>query len=132
MDHIRMAGEPTYVPAPGHALMASSSLLSEAPTTPPSIGSPHSDTTWTFPNEEIGWLLELSSRLELTGQITPVEAWNRMCHRCGSRGISHRAFQEAGVELAKKSHCEGYECCAVLMITPRAYHNRLQIWCGAG
>ncbi|MCJ1364010.1 hypothetical protein MMC16_003119 [Acarospora aff. strigata] len=94
--------------------MTSSSLLSHAPTTsktnfdPQGDFTPQADTTWTFPSEEIGRLLELSSRLDLVGFITPVEAWDRIRQHCGSRGISKRAFQELKTRLVEQAQCNGF------------------------
>ena len=132
MPHINVPGHESHVPITGHALMASSSLLSFAPspsttrsprssfanvhaTHPPAQPTPPAQATfmsqpaaWTLPRQEIGRLLELSSRLDLVGHITPVEAWNRVCLRCRPRGISRRAFEELEAELVGNAECHGY------------------------
>lgn len=136
MRHINVPGHQSHVPITGHALMASSSLLSFAPSptqanrhipaiaaaqttwspqgnaTTPANPSTQADfmsqnTAWTLPCHEIGRLLELSAELDLVGHITPVEAWNRICQRCRPRGISKRAFVELRRELVENTECHG-------------------------
>lgn len=130
MKHINVPGHQSHVPNTGHVLMASSSLLSfassptqaprqlrtfsatQAPRPPQANASAQTDfmsqnASWTLPSQEIGRLLELSSNLDLVGHITPVEAWNRVCHRCQPRGISKRAFKELEAELVDNAECHG-------------------------
>jgi len=136
MEHINEPGYQSHVPVTGHALMASSSLLSFAPsptqatrqpravavgqaTWPPQANVPPTtdssaqadfmsqNAAWTLPCQEIGRLLELSSKLDLVGHITPVEAWNRICQACRPRGISKRAFAELTCEMVGNTECHG-------------------------
>lgn len=101
MSHINTATQQTSDSISGHALTTSFALCSHAPSTPQAEG------TWTFPRDEIEKLLHLSSRLELDGQIAPVEAWNRICQHCGLQGMRSRAFKELELDLCQKVHCYG-------------------------
>lgn len=136
MEHINVPGSQSHVPVSGHALMASSSLLSFAPsptqatrqpradaagpaTWPPQANAPPTtnssaqadfmsqNAAWTLPCQEIGRLLELSSKLDLVGHITPVEAWNRICQACRPHGISKRAFDQLQREMVENTECHG-------------------------
>jgi hypothetical protein len=65
--------DPSLDGAPsGHALTAQAMLLTRAPQTL-SV-----DSTWQVPAVEIDRLLELSAGLNLIGELTPVQIWNRV------------------------------------------------------
>lgn len=66
----------------GHALTAQAPLLTSAP---PAL-TPSS--SWQIPAVEIDRLLDLSSQLNLQGEVTPVQAWARL--------RSHPAFEKLG------------------------------------
>ena len=55
-----------------HALTAQAPLLTAAP------ASLSSTSTWQIPAVEIERLLDLSSQLDLQGEVTPVQAWSRI------------------------------------------------------
>jgi hypothetical protein len=85
MTHLRQhLANPSAVN--GHALTATGCLIEQGPqyTTPPA--------SWTTSHAEIERLFQLASNLGLEGEITPVEAWNRiwqhpLASRLSSRGL---------------------------------------------
>lgn len=67
----------------GHTLMLTSPIMSRAPpsaqSSPSLSGSGLLDgTKWNVPAIELEKLIKLSDRLNLTGELTPVEAWHRI------------------------------------------------------
>jgi hypothetical protein len=56
----------------GHMLTASAYLIDNAPQPVTALAS------WMTPNAEIERLFHLASNLGLEGELTPVEAWNRI------------------------------------------------------
>lgn len=85
----------------GHVLMIQSPILTRCPA-PISTDSKreHIDTSynWSAPELEVEKLLELSTRLTLDGEITPVEAWRRIKQHPGFRHLN-RANIEALKEM---------------------------------
>lgn len=76
----------------GHALTLQASLLSHAP----HLGA--DEGPWAVPTAEFDRLFELSRKLDLDGEITPVQAWNQI--------KSHRDFQKltrAGLEALQEA-----------------------------
>ncbi|CRG83085.1 hypothetical protein PISL3812_00433 [Talaromyces islandicus] len=83
----------------GHALTLQASLLSHAPHLGADEGS------WAVPAVEFDRLFELSRKLDLDGEITPVQAWNQI--------KSHSRFQDltpAGLEALQKAISSKISC----------------------
>ena len=89
-------GEPT-----GHALTMQAALLSHASR----LGS---NQHWEIPAVELDRLLNLSFNLDLDGEVTPVQAWNRIRSHPGFRMLTPPALQALGLAIAKEISCFGY------------------------
>ena len=64
----------------GHEAMLSSPVMARAPNfsfNPLRIGRPHG-SQWSVPAAELERLLDLSHQIDLDGEITPVQAWQRI------------------------------------------------------
>jgi hypothetical protein len=85
----------------GHALTASACLIEQGPqyTSPPA--------SWTTSHAEIERLFQLASNLGLEGEITPVEAWNRIWQHPLASRLSPRGLQVVESELKKVVCCYG-------------------------
>lgn len=59
-------------------------------------------------SNDIERLLYLSSSLQLEGEITPVEAWNRLRLHPGFRSLSKEKFEGLKAELKGLVACYGY------------------------
>lgn len=90
------SGEPT-----GHALTMQAALLSQAPNL-------ESDHSWEIPAVELDRLLNLSFNLDLDGEVTPVQAWNRIRSHPGFRKLTPSALQSLSQAIAEKVACFGY------------------------
>lgn len=83
LGHIH--GDPATPTQPsGHALTITSHLLAMAPPTSPSQVPQDTATTLSqaradAPTEILDRLLSLSADLAAEGEVTPVQAWNRIC-----------------------------------------------------
>jgi hypothetical protein len=85
----------------GHALTASACLIEQATqyTSPPA--------SWTTSHAEIERLFQLASNLGLEGEITPVEAWNRIWQHPLASRLTPRGLQAIEAELKKMVRCYG-------------------------
>ena len=122
MEHMAFlvdrASEPGGDPS-GHALMASCppDHFAMDPENHPEIPFGHGQygngdipKTWDVSKPDLANLLDLSKRLNLDGEITPVMAWGMI--------LAHPRFSELGVEdfdkicddLRGKVRCYGYGC----------------------
>lgn len=92
-------GNPTF-----HVQMASAPLVSSAPRPP----EPNTKWNWTASTTIIRQLLALSSTINLEGEITPVEAWNRVRHHPDFWRFDRTQIDGLKNELSEKVRCCGY------------------------
>lgn len=102
----------------GHALMASCPprpFESLTPDTP--FGSSHTrdrpdgpnpaQGTWELSRADLATLLDLSAKLELDGEITPVMAWGMLLSHPRFADCGAKHFQRLAEELGRKVRCYG-------------------------
>lgn len=117
MDHMQFlverASEPEGEPC-GHALMAScppDAFLDEHPEIPfghTSHGSaPDTQKTWDISKPDLANLLDLSKRLNLDGEITPVMAWGMILGQERFAELTIADFQKICDDLKGKVRCYG-------------------------
>lgn len=125
MDHMQFlverASEPEGDPC-GHALMAScppDPHLDDHPEIPFGHNKAHSNgtngtpKTWDLSKPDLANLLDLSKRLNLDGEITPVMAWGIILSHPRFSELRQEDFQKMCQELGGKIRCYGYvECSA--------------------
>jgi hypothetical protein len=86
----------------GHALTAQAPLLTSAPRTlTPS-------SSWQIPAIEIDRLLDLSSQLNLLGEVTPVQAWARLTAHPRFVKLGRDNLESLKQALMVEVHCYGY------------------------
>jgi hypothetical protein len=117
MDHMQFlveraageGGEPC-----GHALMASCPpvpSLDDRPDIPFGHGSNHppgtTQKTWDISKSDLANLLDLSKRLNLNGEITPVMAWGHILGHYRFHDLTVEDFAAMSKELGSKSRCYG-------------------------
>lgn len=110
------ANEPAGEPC-GHALMAScppaqfqkltpdrpfESKAPDAPEAAPSQG------TWNISKADLSTLLDLSQRLDLDGEITPVMAWGMIMSHPRFASLTEADLGLIADELRRKVRCYGY------------------------
>lgn len=94
-----LKGDPTF-----HLQMVSAPLVSSAPR-PPELNT---KWNWTASTTIIRQLLALSSTINLAGEITPVEAWNRIRHHPDFWILDRTQIDGLKNELSGKVKCCGY------------------------
>lgn len=87
-----------------HVQMASAPLVSSAPRPP----EPNTKWNWTASSTIIRQLLTLSSTINLAGEITPVEAWNRVRQHPDFWRFDRRQIDNLKDELSGEVECCGY------------------------
>ena len=87
-----------------HVQMASAPLVSSAPRPP----EPNTKWNWTDSSTIIRQLLTLSSTINLAGEITPVEAWNRVRQHPDFWRFDRRQIDNLKDELSGEVECCGY------------------------
>ena len=102
LGHTRPEGGMSSEVPSGHALTAQAPLLTAAPSelTPTS--------TWQIPAIEIDRLLDLSSQLNLLGEVTPVQAWARLRAYPKFEKLNRDALESLKQALMVEVHCYGY------------------------
>ncbi|KAK0508362.1 hypothetical protein JMJ35_009446 [Cladonia borealis] len=102
MPHIPYpANPPTEDPA-NHLMMASTPLVARAP------DAPQLNQTWTASGAIIKELLNLSSSINLEGEITPVEAWHRLHQHPDFWRLNHKQIEALKRELSRTVRCCGF------------------------
>lgn len=86
----------------GHILTTQAPLLTHRPRPPQSASS------WTIPAAEIERLLNLSSQLNLAGELTPVQAWSRIRSYPGFEKLNLDQLEFLKKALLKEVQCYGY------------------------
>lgn len=87
-----------------HVQMASAPLVASAPRPP----EPNTKWNWTASSTIIRQLLTLSSTINLAGEITPVEAWNRVRQHPDFWRFDRRQIDNLKNELSGEVKCCGY------------------------
>lgn len=65
-------------------------------------------STWKIPAVEIERLLDLSGGLNLSGELTPVQAWGRLVRMDSFKQLGLREINAIRDELAKGIRCYGF------------------------
>jgi hypothetical protein len=99
--HAHMA-DPSGSCAPGHTLTASACLISQSSSP---VSAPSS---WATSYAVIERLFHLSSSLNLCGEITPVEAWNRIWLHPLAGGLTAEGLATLEGNLKGLITCYGY------------------------
>ncbi|EXJ91588.1 hypothetical protein A1O3_00136 [Capronia epimyces CBS 606.96] len=97
----------------GHTLMLSSPIMARSPpltqTTQPGPGTGLPDgTRWCVPAVELERLLEFSDRLDLSGEITPVEAWQRIRQHPNFSNLTRDGLEALKASLTPHVKCHGF------------------------
>ena len=101
MRHLPYPDPPSTAPAK-HMMMASTALMARSPD-PPQFNS-----SWTASGAIIKELLNLSSSINLEGEITPVEAWHRLHDHPDFWRLTRDQIESLKQELSTKVRCCGY------------------------
>ncbi|KAI4155942.1 MAG: hypothetical protein LQ341_000109 [Variospora aurantia] len=102
MPHLPHPSDPPTDDPSHHALLLSTPLVSQAPKT-----YNQTETTWTANGSMIEGLLNLSSAINLEGEITPVEAWHRLRQHPGFRRLDLWAVNKIKGDLSANVRCCG-------------------------
>ena len=93
----------------GHTLTASGWFIEHAPYT---VTAPQDWTaqppSWTTSNTEIERLFELASNLGLQGELTPIEAWNRIWQHPEASRLTPQGLKTIELGLRQHVACYGY------------------------
>ncbi|KAL8925912.1 MAG: hypothetical protein Q9208_003225 [Pyrenodesmia sp. 3 TL-2023] len=103
MPHLPHPSDPPSEDPSNHALLFSAPLVSRAPKT---FKQP--DASWQANGFMIKELLNLSSAINLEGEITPVEAWQRLRQHPGFGRLDNIAFDRIKAELSTSARCCGF------------------------
>lgn len=101
MTHIPHPTTTTQDPS-NHILLASTPLMSSAP------DPPQPDSSWTASAAIIKELLNLSSNINLQGELTPVEAWHRLRQHPDFWRLDPGGMEQLKSELTRVVTCCGY------------------------
>ena len=82
-------------------MMASTPLVARAPE------APHVNQSWTTSGSIIKELLNLSSGINLEGEITPVEAWHRLHNHPDFWRLNRKHINKLKSELSTAVRCCG-------------------------
>ncbi|KAL8807045.1 MAG: hypothetical protein Q9200_004819 [Gallowayella weberi] len=99
MPHLRHPADPPSHDPTNHALLMSAPLMAQAPI------SPRPNATWTANGSMIKELLNLSSAINLEGEITPVEAWHRLRQHSGFSRLDKWALEKIKGDLSASARC---------------------------
>jgi valyl-tRNA synthetase len=102
MPHIPSHADPPSTDPANHIMMASTPLVARSPYTP------QLNQTWTASGAIIKELLNLSSSINLEGELTPVEAWHRLHQHPDFWRLDRQQIQKLKRELSTKVSCCGY------------------------
>ncbi|CAF9933607.1 MAG: hypothetical protein ALECFALPRED_005638 [Alectoria fallacina] len=101
MPHIPYQDPPSTEPA-NHMMLVSTPLMARSPD-PPQFNS-----TWTASGAIIKELLNLSSSINLEGEITPVEAWHRLHNHPDFWKLGRDQIEKLKLELSTAVRCYGF------------------------
>jgi hypothetical protein len=86
----------------GHTMTLQAASLAYAPSSP---ATP--DSTWKVPTAEIERLLELSSHLDLTYELAPIQAWDRIRKHPRFSELTPEKLQALAHKLLQEINCYG-------------------------
>lgn len=121
MPHIPYQDPASADPA-NHMMMASTPLMARSPD-PPQFNS-----TWTASGAIIKELLNLSSSINLEGEITPVEAWHRLHDHPDFWKLDRAQIERLKRELSTAVRCCGYVRALPLPLLQHQHHHH-QSYC---
>ena len=101
MPHIPYPADPPTADPANHLMMASTPLVARSPE------SPKFNSTWTASGAIIKELLNLSSSINLEGEITPVEAWHRLHDHPDFWRLDRNQIDNLKRELSSAVRCCG-------------------------
>lgn len=78
-----------------------------APNTIPSEGTPPPPRTWELSKADLNTLLDLSQKLNLDGEITPIMAWGMVLGHPRLGELNEADFRELSEGLRSKVRCYG-------------------------
>ncbi len=109
----------------GHALMAScppDPFVDDNPEIPFGHGPVHGNgivpKTWDLQKGDLANLLDLSKRLNLDGEITPVMAWGIILAHPKFSELSREDFEKLSHDLEPKVRCYGYVLALLSLFYP--------------
>ncbi|KAG9235026.1 hypothetical protein BJ875DRAFT_375144 [Amylocarpus encephaloides] len=115
MDHLQYLVElssDAEGPACGHTLMASCPPMPDVKTEIPFGHGPRQNAeaqkTWDLSKSDLANLLDLSKRLNLDGEITPVMAWGMILSHDRFSELKAGDFEKMSQELRGKIRCYGF------------------------
>ena len=93
----------------------------------------HGQRTWELSKADLATLLDLSKKLDLDGEITPVMAWGMILGHPRFSELREEDFIRLTEELKGKVRCYGYVVCLVIFacIDVGAL-TAMQLWCCHG
>ncbi|KAL9124870.1 MAG: hypothetical protein Q9217_005849 [Psora testacea] len=103
MAHIPYPPESGGAEPANHMMMASTPLVARAPLSP----KDNPNTSWTASGAIIKELLNLSSGINLEGEITPVEAWHRLHAHPEFSRLDPRGLEALKKQLSVAVRCYG-------------------------
>jgi hypothetical protein len=80
--------------------------------------------TWEISKVDLSTLLDLSQRLDLDGEITPVMAWGMIMSHPGFSSLTASDLSQIATELGRKVRCYGYIYKVILQCSAMANGNR--------
>ena len=101
MRHLPYPANPPTDNPVNHLMMASTPLVARAPDVP------RVNQTWTASGAIIKELLNLSSSINLEGEITPVEAWHRLHQHPDFWRLDRKQIETLKRELSSIVRCCG-------------------------
>ena len=103
MPHLPHPSDPQSDEPTNHALLFSTPLASHAPRS----FQKSVDPSWTANTAMIKELLNLSSAINLEGEITPIEAWHRLRQHPGFSRLDRWAIEKIKTDLSASVRCCG-------------------------
>ena len=87
---------------------------------------PQPDSSWTASAAIIKELLNLSSSINLNGEITPVEAWHRLRQHPDFNRMDRETIEQVKGELSQV-----VKCCGLVIPAPLFLHGySMSLWYG--
>lgn len=102
MAHLPYQPDPNGADPANHMMLASTPLMAHAPETP------QPNSSWLASSAIIKELLNLSSGINLEGEITPVEAWHRLHQHPDFHRLDKYSIQALKNELSQEVSCQGF------------------------
>lgn len=71
------------------------------------LGGELNQKTWEVPRADLATLLDLSKRLDLDGEVTPIMAWVMVMSHPKVMELEAEDFRKLGEDLVRKVRCYG-------------------------